>query len=93
MTDTNLSTQGEAMLRNIARPNVSGVPGAVGSADIGELLANGLVTFGCDPNYAPVPSGEDAWKKPMAITQGQMWVKLSDAGRAWLDANPSEADA
>jgi hypothetical protein len=89
MTDIALSAEASAMLETIASPEVSGVPGALGDANIGELLAKGLVTFGCDPTSAPVPSGEDAWKQPMAITYGQMWVAPTAAGLAWIEAHPA----
>jgi hypothetical protein len=88
-TDITLSTEASAMLDTIASPEVSGVPGALGDANIGELLAKGLVTFGCDPASAPVPDSEDAWKQPMAITYDQLWVRPTDAGLAWIEAHPA----
>jgi hypothetical protein len=77
---TDLSQKDAAMLRKIAGPDISGVPGALGSADIGVLLGIGLVTFG----FAPVNDGTPP-------TYANAWVRPTEAGLAWLAAHPTPA--
>lgn len=74
---TELSRDNAAMLRKIASPDVAGVPGALGSANIGALLGARLVTFG----FAPANDGTPP-------TYANAWVRPTDAGLVWLQENP-----
>jgi hypothetical protein len=79
---TDLSQKDVAMLRKIAGPDIAGVPGALGSANIGALLGAGLVTFGFAPANVGTPP-----------TYANAWVSPTDAGLAWLRDNPAETRA
>jgi hypothetical protein len=77
---TDLPQHDADMLRTIAQPEVAGVPGALGEADIGVLLSSGYVTFG----FTPAVDGA-----PFSYTYANAWVSPTDAGWAWLRANPA----
>jgi hypothetical protein len=79
---TDLSQDAVAMLRKIARPEVDGVPGALGAANIGPLILTGLVKFGFAPPSDDTPP-----------TYANAWVSPTDAGLAWLRNNPTELRA
>jgi len=72
---TDLSQQDTELLRAIARPDVAGVPGALGDVKLDALLAGGFITFGFAPS-----TGDG----PPQYTYANAWVRLTDAGRAKL---------
>jgi hypothetical protein len=68
-----------ALLRWIASPEVSGIPGACGDREIGPLLLAGFVTFG----FAPL-DGDNS-----KATYANAWVAPTEAGLAWIEAHPA----
>lgn len=70
-----LSPTDAALLRWIATPAVAGVLGACRGKVLDELLSAELVTIGV------VPSQQ--------VTAASAWVRPTDAGRAWIAANPT----
>jgi hypothetical protein len=71
---TDLSSADAALLRWIATPAVDGVPGACRGKVLDALLSAELVTIGV------VPSQQ--------VTAASAWVRPTDAGLAWIAANP-----
>jgi hypothetical protein len=68
---SDLSPAGAAMLRTIADPDVAGIPGALGPANIGELLANGLVTFGFAPPAMKWTPDDGTFEQIEIVTRGR----------------------